>query len=129
MMGNRPELFKQETLKPKNLSHTLARLGSYFGRFWYVLIIVLALITISTWTQVITPELTGQATDCFLVPLGNQFDSFGPQARRLQSREFCCCLLAWYDRPRLVDLYPSTDLQSLHMERISRACQHGIHDE
>src|SRR6185436_980090 len=71
---------KQETLKPKNLSNTLARLGGYFGRFWYMILIVLALITISTWTQVITPELTGQATDCFLVPLGNQFASFGPQA-------------------------------------------------
>ena len=59
MMGNRGELFKQETLKPKNLSNTLARLGGYFGRFWYMILIVLALITISTWTQVITPELTG----------------------------------------------------------------------
>ena len=77
-MGNRPDLFKQETLKPKNLSNTLARLGGYFSRFWYMLIVVLALITLSTWTQVITPELTGQATDCFLVPLGNQFDAFGP---------------------------------------------------
>ena len=71
-MMNR-DIFKQETLKPKNLSTTLARLGSYFGKFWYMLVIVLFLITISTWTQVITPELTGQATDCFLVPLGTQF--------------------------------------------------------
>src|SRR5678815_6023970 len=79
MMNNR-DLFRQVTLKPKNLGNTLSRLGGYFGRFWYMLIFVLVLITISTWTQVITPELTGQATDCFLVPLGNQFAAFGPQA-------------------------------------------------
>ena len=79
MMMNR-DIFKQETLKATNLGNTLARLGSYFGKFWYTILIVLALITISTWTQVITPELTGQATDCFLVPLGNQFASFGPGA-------------------------------------------------
>ena len=24
----------QETIKPRNLSETLGRLGSYFGRFW-----------------------------------------------------------------------------------------------
>src|SRR6185369_6982649 len=77
MMMNRPDLFKQETIKPKNLSNTLARLGGYFGRFWYMVLIVLTLITISTWTQVITPELTGQATDCFLVPMGSQAGAFG----------------------------------------------------
>src|SRR4030095_9874816 len=85
MMMNRPDLFKQETIKPKNLSNTLARLGGYFGRFWYMIIIVLTLITVSTWTQVTTPELTGQATDCFLVPMGSQFASFAPQAETHQS--------------------------------------------
>ena len=82
MMGNRGELFRQETIKPKNLSNTLARLGGYFGKFWYTLAIVLVLIVISTWTQVITPELTGQATDCFLVPMGTQFASFSPWRNR-----------------------------------------------
>ena len=94
MMANRPDIFKQETLKPKNLSNTLARLGGYFGRFWYMLVIVLTLITISTWTQVITPELTGQATDCFLVPLGNQFAAFGPQAQA-QSENSASASACW----------------------------------
>ncbi len=79
MMGNRNELFKQETIKASNLGGTLARLGKYFGKFWYTLTLALLLITISTWTQVITPELSGQATDCFLVSLGAQsFGSFAP---------------------------------------------------
>jgi ATP-binding cassette subfamily B protein len=82
-MMNR-DIFRQETLKPKNLGDTLSRLGSYFGRFWYMLVLVLLLIVVSTWTQVVTPELMGQATDCFLVPLGSQAAAFGgentPQA-------------------------------------------------
>ncbi len=42
--------------------------------------------SIATWTQVTTPELTGQATDCFLVPLGasSSFGSFF--ARRIRPR-------------------------------------------
>src|SRR5258706_1302656 len=38
-------------------------------------------VIISTWTQVTTPELTGQATDCFLVPLGQSaFEQLSPAA-------------------------------------------------
>lgn len=73
----RMDLLKQETLKPQNVWNTLARFGQYFGKFWYVLLIALILIVISTWTQVTSPELTGQATDCFLVPNGvSSFASF-----------------------------------------------------
>ena len=74
-------LLNQETLKPRKLSETLARLGSYFGRFWYMILLAVAFVVVSTWTQVTTPELTGQATDCFLVPTGasvfGSFASFG----------------------------------------------------
>ncbi|HRJ75774.1 MAG TPA: ABC transporter ATP-binding protein, partial [Anaerolineales bacterium] len=73
----RMDLLKQETLKPQNVWNTLARFGNYFGKFWYVLLIALILIVVSTWTQVTSPRLTGQATDCFLVPNGvNAFASF-----------------------------------------------------
>jgi ATP-binding cassette, subfamily B, multidrug efflux pump len=95
-MMNR-DLFRQETLKPKNLGDTLSRLGGYFSRFWYMLLIVLLLITVSTWTQVITPELTGQATDCFLVPLGNQFTSFGGQAEVQSGNSAAACWLGTSD--------------------------------
>src|SRR5688572_5346155 len=73
----RMDLLKQETLKPQNVWNTLARFGKYFGKFWYVLLAAFVLIVISTWTQVTSPELTGQATDCFLVPNGvSSFASF-----------------------------------------------------
>jgi ATP-binding cassette subfamily B protein len=68
--GRFGNLMNQETLKPRSLGNTLQRLGKYFGRFWYGLALALFFIVISTWTQVTTPELIGQATDCFLVPLG-----------------------------------------------------------
>ena len=63
-------LLEKETLKPRNLWETLSRLGAYFGRFWHMMVIAIGFVTIATWTQVTTPDLFGQATDCFLVPLG-----------------------------------------------------------
>jgi hypothetical protein len=43
-----------------------------------LLLLAAALFVVAaTWTQVTTPELTGQATDCFLVPTGaSMFGSF-----------------------------------------------------
>ncbi|MEJ5222982.1 MAG: ABC transporter ATP-binding protein [Anaerolineales bacterium] len=70
MHGGRNELFKQDALKARNLGGTLARLGRYFGQFWYMLVLAVILVFAATWAQVTTPELTGQATDCFLVPAG-----------------------------------------------------------
>ncbi len=58
-----------EALKPKSLGATLGgRLGRYFGRYWIVLLIVLALMIANVWVQVISPELFGQAVDCYLTP-------------------------------------------------------------
>jgi ATP-binding cassette subfamily B protein len=61
-------MLNQETLKPRNLGETLARLGGYFSRFWYMILLAVGFVIVATWTQVTTPELMGQATDCFLVP-------------------------------------------------------------
>ena len=61
----------QDSIKPRNLSETLGRLGQYFGRFWYMIALAVLFIVVSTWTQVASPELLGQATDCFLVPAGS----------------------------------------------------------
>ena len=72
------EMLNRETIKPRNLSETLGRLGKYFVRFWYTLALALLFVVVATWTQVTTPELMGQATDCFLVPAGaSAFGGFG----------------------------------------------------
>ena len=68
--GRFGNLLDQETLKPRSLGNTLRRLGQYFGRFLPALVLAVIFVVVATWTQVTTPELTGQATDCFLVPLG-----------------------------------------------------------
>ncbi len=61
-------LMDRETSKPTRVSATLARLAGYFRPYWPVLLLVLFLILGNTWTQVITPQLTGQAVDCYLAP-------------------------------------------------------------
>jgi ATP-binding cassette subfamily B protein len=77
MMGNRQELFKQETVIARNVRGTLVRLLRYFAPYWYMVVLALAVMITSTWMTVTTPQLTGQATDCFIVPLGTQTASFG----------------------------------------------------
>src|SRR4030042_1280050 len=74
-------MLNQDTLKPRNLGETLARLGAYFGRYWYILLLALLFISVATWTQVTTPELMGQAADCFFVPSSTQgIGGFTPAA-------------------------------------------------
>src|SRR5262245_56004621 len=79
--GGASRFFGQESLKPKNLSETLARFGRYFGSYWPLLIVVALLVITSTWTQVTTPELVAQAVDCYLTPatgLASSSFSLGP---------------------------------------------------
>ncbi len=68
MFGGPRQMMQQEVSKPVNASKTLARLAGYFKPYWAVLILVLALILVNTYTQVISPELTGQSVDCYLTP-------------------------------------------------------------
>jgi ATP-binding cassette subfamily B protein len=58
----------QETLKPRDLGGTLARFGRYFRPYWLILLLALVLVILATWSQVVTPDLTGQVVDCYLLP-------------------------------------------------------------
>ncbi len=96
MMGGHRfgDALNKDVLKPRNLGQTLARLGGYFSRFWYMLFIALGFVVIATWTQVTTPELTGQATDCFLVPDGQSAfagfaSAFGQQGSDTPAASTC----------------------------------------
>lgn len=90
----RMDLLKQETVKPVNVFSTLARFGKYFGKFWYALLLAFTLIFVSTWIQVTSPELTGQATDCFLVPNGvSSFASFSGTTDTEQQTSASSCWL------------------------------------
>ncbi len=86
----------QESRKPQQVLATLARLASYFSRYWHMITLAMAFVVVSTWAQVTTPELTGQATDCFLVPAGasSNFANFFPAAGEQTSSSQSNCWLA-----------------------------------
>jgi ATP-binding cassette subfamily B multidrug efflux pump len=92
--GRFGDMLNRETLKPRALNETLLRLGKYFGRFWFMLLFSVIFVVAATWTQVASPELIGQATDCFLVPSGsNPFGSFGPPAAASEPQADSSCWL------------------------------------
>ena len=100
MHGRAGGLLNQETIKPRNLGETLARLGGYFSQYWYMILLAVLFVVVSTWTQVTTPELMGQATDCFLVPAGSStggFASFFPAADSTAQTSGSTCYLATDD--------------------------------
>lgn len=86
--GGPRRMFESEISKPKNVSATLARLVGYFKPYWLALSLVALLIIGSTYTQVASPELTGQAVDCYLTPAlsggaaGMQMPGFSGSAPR-----------------------------------------------
>jgi ATP-binding cassette subfamily B protein len=90
--GRFGDMLNREVIKPRNLGETLSRLGKYFGRFWYMIALAVLFVVIATWTQVTTPELTGQAADCFLVPAGASAFG-GAQSQQVNST----CYLATAD--------------------------------
>lgn len=67
MMGP-GHLLQQEAVKPNKVSATLGRLLAYFKPYWWMILIVLALLILNSWVQVIMPQWTGQAFDCYVTP-------------------------------------------------------------
>ncbi|HVN15731.1 MAG TPA: ABC transporter ATP-binding protein [Anaerolineales bacterium] len=96
--GRFGNILNQDTLKPRKLSDTLLRLLGYFGRFGFAAFLAILFVVIATWTQVTTPDLIGQATDCFLVPLGASNSSFGSffstANAQVQQSESACWLIS-----------------------------------
>ncbi len=61
-------MLEQEVTKPRNVGATLSRLFGYFRPYWLLLVGVLVLLLLNSYSQVVTPQLTGQAFDCFVTP-------------------------------------------------------------
>ncbi len=72
MGGMRRGMLDTEAEKPTSAGDTLRRFWDYFKRYWFALILTAVLVVISTWTQVVTPDLVGQAVDCYLTPTAGQ---------------------------------------------------------
>jgi ATP-binding cassette subfamily B protein len=68
MFGDPHRIFGREVSKPAKVTDTLRRFAGYFRPYLPQYLLVLAMMGLSTWTQVTVPELIGQAVDCFLTP-------------------------------------------------------------
>jgi ATP-binding cassette subfamily B protein len=96
-----PRRMEQENLKPVNVGKTLARLGSYFRPYGLVLLLVVVLIIANTYTQVISPELTGQSIDCYLTPATTSRMASGGQASPaipVQDGQSTVSTNCWFDK-------------------------------
>ncbi len=70
MFDRQAALFGMETSKARSISSTLRRLWAYFRRYYFRLLLIAVAVLASTYMQVLIPDLTGQAVDCYLVPYG-----------------------------------------------------------
>ncbi|MCB0062297.1 MAG: ABC transporter ATP-binding protein, partial [Caldilineaceae bacterium] len=68
MIGGPGHLLRTEVVKPRSVRATLGRFAGYFKPYWYWLVVAALLLIGNAWVQVITPELLGQAVDCYLTP-------------------------------------------------------------
>lgn len=66
MLDMQRRMLEQEADKAQNISVTLARFGGYFKKYWLGVMATVALVILSTWMQVVSPDLVGQAIDCYL---------------------------------------------------------------
>lgn len=68
MMGGPGHLLKTEVIKPRSVRRTLGRFAGHFKPYWPWLLLAFLLLVTNAWVQVLAPELTGQAVDCYLTP-------------------------------------------------------------
>lgn len=78
MDGGR-RIFEREVVKPQDLSKTMGRFAQYFRPYWYLVAITFVLVMVSTWTQIYSPQIIGQAVDCYLFD-AQQFGAMAPPA-------------------------------------------------
>ncbi|MFQ5399554.1 MAG: ABC transporter ATP-binding protein [Anaerolineae bacterium] len=78
MLDRQAQLLGTEARKARSVSATLKRLWGYFRRYSLVLLLVVVFVIGGTYMQVLIPDLTGQAVDCYLGPFSAR--SFGGQS-------------------------------------------------
>ncbi len=67
-MGGPNRMLQEDAQKATSVSKTIGRFAQYFGVYIAGVILALALIVVSTYTQVLSPDYIGQAVDCYLFP-------------------------------------------------------------
>jgi ATP-binding cassette subfamily B multidrug efflux pump len=68
MMNRHDFALQSEARKAQDTRKTLAQFAGYFRPYWVLLIAIALLVIGSTYIQVLTPALLGQAVDCYLTP-------------------------------------------------------------
>lgn len=94
MIGSSSSLLDQSTTKPHKTQSTLRRLVGYFQPYWLILLVALVLLIASAGSQVIAPNLTGQAVDCYLTPAVATADDSTLGAHVSSTSDDGC----WYDQ-------------------------------
>jgi len=89
-------LMEGENRKARSITSTLARFWSYFKQRSIALAVVGLLMIIVTWTQVLGPDLIGQAVDCYLFQ-PSQFEQMAAQATQGQASSLTQQRTCWYD--------------------------------
>lgn len=72
MFDRQAQLLGAEVSKARQVGPTLKRFWNYFSHRKGLLVLVAILVIIGTYMQVVIPDLTGQAVDCYLTPITMQ---------------------------------------------------------
>src|SRR5215475_8908331 len=95
-MDGARRLMERDVIKPKNTLATLARFGRYLSKRWIGLVVVAVLMVIVTWTQVLGPDLIGQAVDCYLFQ-ENPFASLSAASGQNSDASAVSTRNCWFD--------------------------------
>lgn len=68
MFDRQAQLLGGEVIKARRIGPTLRRFWNYLKQYRLVLLLTLLLVIAGTYMQVLIPDLTGQAVDCYLSP-------------------------------------------------------------
>ena len=92
MMGGPNRFLETQVIKPRSVRRTLSRFSGYFKPYWPWLLLVAVLLIGNAWVQVLAPELTGQAVDCYLTPAPTQSAALTTQVTTAAANN------CWYDQ-------------------------------
>lgn len=95
-MDGARRLMERDVIKPKNTLATLARFWKYLSKRWIALVFVGIFMVIVTWTQVLGPDLIGQAVDCYLFQ-DNPLASFAAAAGQSNDATVASTRNCWFD--------------------------------
>jgi ATP-binding cassette, subfamily B, multidrug efflux pump len=102
MLGGPMRMMGQDRMQTRDVGGTLARFAHYFRPYWPILILVAIVVVVSTWTQVTTPDLTGQVVDCYLTPPAtSSFGNFPGAQQAADAAQSNCWLASGADTPDL----------------------------